>query len=306
MAWRGGSRHCGLSVPAILACREEGGIGDSRHVWPEIARIIAECEPSLVFLENVPGHLSLGLREVVADLQRLCYGVAPPVLVTAEEVGASHRRERLFVLAYREGGGCGELRESSARQAGRAERGGEDVADVGESNIQQASSGGADGSGGGVAARAGLELADPAGARRQKAGPRAGFDSGGESEAGGGGLAVSIGAGLEGCELAVMEESGGRGQDSDSCGSGFPSFPPGPDDRDAWGRVLTVRPDLAPALEPEVRLLADGFPSGLDGDPMRDRADRLKALGNAVVPQQAAFALRLLLSMVEELDGDTD
>jgi hypothetical protein len=39
---------------------------------------------------------------------------------------------------------------------------------------------------------------------------------------------------------------------------------------------------------------------------MRDRADRLKALGNAVVPQQAAFALRLLLSMVEELDGDTD
>ncbi len=37
---------------------------DPRHLWPQFARIISECQPEWVFLENVANHLNLGYREV--------------------------------------------------------------------------------------------------------------------------------------------------------------------------------------------------------------------------------------------------
>ena len=67
------------------------------------------------------------------------------------------------------------------------------------------------------------------------------------------------------------------------------AWPPGPSDSDAWGRVLACRPDLAPAIESPVRGVADGL-AGWMG-----RADQLHILGNGVVPQQAAYALRMLM-----------
>jgi DNA (cytosine-5)-methyltransferase 1 len=72
---------------------------DPRHLWPHVRRIIGECGPSLVFLENVPGHVKRGFASVVADLQRMGYVVSAG-LFSAEEVGAPHRRQRLFALAY--------------------------------------------------------------------------------------------------------------------------------------------------------------------------------------------------------------
>src|SRR5690606_7230064 len=47
------------------------GASDPRHIWPEVHRIIAESEPGIVFLENVDGHVSLGLRRVLRDIRRL-------------------------------------------------------------------------------------------------------------------------------------------------------------------------------------------------------------------------------------------
>ena len=61
------------------------GEGDPRHLWPHVHRVIGEVEPALVFLENVPGHLSLGFDKVAADLESLGYEVAAG-LFTAEEV----------------------------------------------------------------------------------------------------------------------------------------------------------------------------------------------------------------------------
>ncbi len=68
------------------------------NMWPEFARIIGECAPRVLFLENVAIHLHNGFREVVRDLQDMGYDVAACVS-RADAVGAPHKRRRLFALA---------------------------------------------------------------------------------------------------------------------------------------------------------------------------------------------------------------
>ena len=75
------------------------GTDDPRHLWPHIERIIEAVRPVWCFFENVPGHLSLGFPEVYRSLRNMGYAVEAG-LFTAAEVGAPHRRQRLFVLAY--------------------------------------------------------------------------------------------------------------------------------------------------------------------------------------------------------------
>ena len=75
-------------------------------------------------------------------------------------------------------------------------------------------------------------------------------------------------------------------------------WPPGPQDAIAWERVLRDRPDLAPALEgklgvPFVTWLM-GFPEGWCDVPGVTRRQQLEALGDAVIPVQAALAWELL------------
>jgi len=82
------------------------GKNDPRHLWPEVERIIGEVRPTAVFAENVEGHIDLGFAEVAASLQKLGY-YTKAGLFTAREVGASHRRRRLFLLAYADGERCG-------------------------------------------------------------------------------------------------------------------------------------------------------------------------------------------------------
>lgn len=92
--------------PFSVAGRRRG-TDDPRHLWPHVARIIDECRPGSVFLENVPNHLNLGYREVREDLEGMGFVVAEG-LFSAAEVGAPHRRERLFVLARRLADGEGQ------------------------------------------------------------------------------------------------------------------------------------------------------------------------------------------------------
>ena len=78
---------------------ERKGLNDERHIFPEIAKAIGVLRPKFVVLENVRGHLSLGLREVLAELASIGYD-AKWQTVRASDVGAPHRRERIFVVAY--------------------------------------------------------------------------------------------------------------------------------------------------------------------------------------------------------------
>ena len=75
------------------------GTKDERHIWPYIKDGIGILRPSLVVLENVRGHLSLGFKEVLQDLASIGYDAIWTV-VRASDVGAPHQRARLFTIAY--------------------------------------------------------------------------------------------------------------------------------------------------------------------------------------------------------------
>lgn len=71
---------------------------DARWLWPEYARIVRELRPACVVAENVPGLRSSGLRDVLADLAGLGFDVEWSHL-SAAEVGAPHKRERVWIVA---------------------------------------------------------------------------------------------------------------------------------------------------------------------------------------------------------------
>jgi site-specific DNA-cytosine methylase len=60
---------------------------------------IAAMRPSVCFFENVEGHISLGLSDVLQDLAGLGYR-ATWCVASASECGAPHQRKRVFILAY--------------------------------------------------------------------------------------------------------------------------------------------------------------------------------------------------------------
>ena len=75
------------------------GEKDPRHLWPYIKTIIQDCEPGWVFFENVEGHLTSGIVQVLADLEGMGY-TATAGIFSAAEVGAPHQRKRVFILAH--------------------------------------------------------------------------------------------------------------------------------------------------------------------------------------------------------------
>lgn len=74
------------------------GTADERHLWPFVAGAISALRPRLVVLENVRGHVSMGLDAVVGDLSALGYD-ARWCVVRAADAGAPHGRARVFILA---------------------------------------------------------------------------------------------------------------------------------------------------------------------------------------------------------------
>jgi len=75
------------------------GEEDPRHLWPWVRQAISELQPQYAILENVRGHLSLGGVSVIADLAAIGYD-AEWRIVSAASVGAAHRRDRIIIVAY--------------------------------------------------------------------------------------------------------------------------------------------------------------------------------------------------------------
>lgn len=98
-----------------VAGRQEGINGKRSGLWFEYARIIREVEPGWVLVENVPPVLAFPAGGAVLGELAQSGLDAQWISIRAADVGAPHRRERVFVLAYRAVGGLGMLRESSRR-----------------------------------------------------------------------------------------------------------------------------------------------------------------------------------------------
>ena len=74
------------------------GEEDDRHLWPEVYRLVKEIRPAWGIFENVAGHISMGLDEVLFDLEAENYA-ARPFVVPACGVDAPHRRDRVWIVA---------------------------------------------------------------------------------------------------------------------------------------------------------------------------------------------------------------
>ena len=77
---------------------ERRGAEDDRHLWPEMRRLVEELRPAWVLGENVAGHVSLGLDQVLSDLGSLGYATRAFV-IPACAVNAWHKRDRVWVIA---------------------------------------------------------------------------------------------------------------------------------------------------------------------------------------------------------------
>ena len=80
------------------------GTEDERWLWPHIFGLVREIRPRSIFLENVPGLLHGGIEHVLGDLASVGFD-AEWGSVRASDVGAPHRRERVFILGYTDGKG---------------------------------------------------------------------------------------------------------------------------------------------------------------------------------------------------------
>jgi site-specific DNA-cytosine methylase len=95
----------GYPCQPFSAAGKRQGSDDPRHLWrPYIARGIRILQPRICFFENVEGHISLGLSDVIEDLAGMGYRTTWGIF-SASEVGAPHRRKRIFILANRIGAG---------------------------------------------------------------------------------------------------------------------------------------------------------------------------------------------------------
>jgi site-specific DNA-cytosine methylase len=88
----------GYPCQPFSAAGKRQGADDPRHLWPYIARGIRILQPRICFFENVEGHISLGLSDVIEDLAGMGYRTTWGIF-SAEECGAPHRRKRVFILA---------------------------------------------------------------------------------------------------------------------------------------------------------------------------------------------------------------
>jgi len=296
-----------------LAGKRAGFGGTRSSLWREYRRVVADVGPRFVFVENVAGLLTAddgwAFGEVLGDLAALGFDATWDVF-RASDVGAPHRRERVFLLAYRSGEReCepehGRESVASRRDAWVEPRSG------GESPVADAISGRrngrADGAGGHE--RDGTDATRGEGAVRPTNGSE-GVDLGDFSRgvrqrptSGHGRHAAFADQGLvnaDGQRRAERDRAAVAGQ-AKLRGAG------GAVGRDGCGGTLA-----------RVGLPADGLPRRLgdhqwpagrgeaqhEGEPSRTasgvpmRAAQLKAYGNAVVPQCAALAWRVLSARV--------
>jgi DNA (cytosine-5)-methyltransferase 1 len=91
--------HGGYPCQPFSTAGSRKGQSDERNLWPAMFSIVKQLRPTWVVAENVKGHITLGLDSVLDDLEGAGYATQT-YCIPACAIGAVHRRERLFILAY--------------------------------------------------------------------------------------------------------------------------------------------------------------------------------------------------------------
>lgn len=102
----------GFPCQPFSVAGKQRGHDDDRYLWPEMLRVIRSLRPRWVLGENVPGILRIAGHDVCQSLVDIGYSVAI-FGYEAAAVGARHRRERIFFVGYAEHDG--QLAESQLR-----------------------------------------------------------------------------------------------------------------------------------------------------------------------------------------------
>jgi DNA (cytosine-5)-methyltransferase 1 len=257
----------GFPCQPYSAAGKRKGKEDERHLWPEMLRTIREVQPRWVVGENVLGLVNwsggLVFHEVQADLEAAGYEVWPYVLAAAS-VGAPHRRDRVWFVAYRNLHGfnqrnCKHEKQSSQRGVdafGHTIKGDGDgdAPDTLPIRLQQCEDSGEVGDRQSKVCGTGGELAD-------------GTEADGK-------VSDATDTGNEGLQ-GFTDERENRREESIRVTNRRVN-PTG---------VLCPNWDIFPTQSP-VRGRDDGIPHGLDGITFSKwRNESIKAYGNAVVPQ---------------------
>lgn len=125
--WRG---RCdivsgGFPCQDISAAGKGAGIdGERSGLWGEMLRVVCEVDPRFVYVENSPMLTSRGLYRVLRDLAALGYNARWCVL-GADSVGAPHKRDRIWLLAYRDSERKLQQKRDQQEKRGRAVNGSE-------------------------------------------------------------------------------------------------------------------------------------------------------------------------------------
>lgn len=248
------------------AGKRAGIEGDRSGIWRNVADAVRVLRPRLVILENVAAHIGRGFGRVLGDLAACGYD-ARWVCVRASAVGAPHQRDRVFIVAYPQTGGWEFGSAEPARPHGSLTA----LLPTPTATDAKQSSGANPAWGHGVtltdAARS--LLPTPRATDGTKGGPNQRGTSGD----------LMLPSAVQPERWGVYAQAVAR-----------------------WETVMGPAPDPTiarrngnPALSPLFVEWMMGLPAGhVTGVPCLTRNAMLHCLGNGVVPQQGAYALRLL------------
>ena len=258
----------GFPCQPFSCAGKRSGSKDDRFLWPEMLRVIKETRPRFILAENVPGIIRMELDNCLSALEAEGYACGT-LVIPACAVNAPHRRDRVWIVAH-------SMRKGSPPERTTWTRGETGSSAVGSSGFVAHSEIRAE--------RAGLCEGESRGQRRGRSCYSCSADASDSSR-----------IGLEGggsCESGKQDRQASRGGRFTECG--------GEDDSDSSGKRLEDGAGLLgsgtgtyPSIEaldnwtaePDVGRVAHGVPS---------RVDRLRALGNAIVPQVAAVIMRAI------------
>ena len=283
--FRGCVDICSFGFPCqpFSAAGKRQATEDPRHLFPYIADGIRECQPRIVFGENVQGILSCKtgdgepvLQYVLRTLEEMDYRATAGIF-SAEEVGAPHQRKRVFITGYSK-----HMREPQPQggeqdKRGRTQHPSEELGNASDFRPREHSSDsretGTDQSGEerGVYESQGASSLSRHGSQPQGIAELAHY-SGERAE-----------AGISG----QNERQEGQSEEPDYCSYRWPARPGGP--QYEW-----EEPRVTGQTESQLGRTFNGSTCGVDAT--ANRVDRLRLLGNGVVNQTAAKAFVTLIN----------